>query len=69
GKGVSNPIATIWAGAMLLEAVGEKSAAGKVINAIETVLREGKVRTYDLGGNSKTSEVGDAIVSEMKMGG
>jgi len=69
GKGVSNPIATIWAGAMLLEAVGEKSAAEKVVNAIETVLREGKVRTYDLGGNSKTSEVGDAIVSEMKMGG
>ena len=69
GKGVSNPIATIWAGAMLLEAVGEKSASEKVINAIETVLREGKVRTYDLGGNSKMSEVGDAIVSEMKMGG
>ena len=69
GKGVSNPIATIWAGAMLLESVGEKSASGKVINAIETVLREGKVRTYDLGGNSKMSEVGDAIVSEMKMGG
>ena len=69
GKGVSNPIATIWAGAMLLEAVGEKSASEKVINAIETVLREGKVRTYDLGGNSKMSEVGDAIVSAMKMGG
>ena len=69
GKGVSNPIATIWAGAMLLEAVGEKSASEKVINAIETVLREGQVRTYDLGGNSKMSEVGDAIVSEMKMGG
>nr|CBH39239.1 3-isopropylmalate dehydrogenase [uncultured archaeon]CBH39709.1 3-isopropylmalate dehydrogenase [uncultured archaeon]CBH39869.1 3-isopropylmalate dehydrogenase [uncultured archaeon] len=69
GKGVSNPIATIWAGAMLLESVGEKSASEKVINAIETVLREGLVRTYDLGGNSKMSEVGDAIVSEMKMGG
>ncbi|MGB7002172.1 MAG: isocitrate/isopropylmalate dehydrogenase family protein [Halobacteriota archaeon] len=69
GKGVSNPIATIWAGAMLLESVGEKSASEKVINAIETVLREGQVRTYDLGGNSKMSEVGDAIVSEMKMGG
>jgi isocitrate/isopropylmalate dehydrogenase len=54
---------------MLLEAVGEKSAAEKVINAIETVLRKGKVRTYDLGGSSKTNEVGDAIVSEMKIGG
>ncbi|HID20032.1 MAG TPA: isocitrate/isopropylmalate dehydrogenase family protein [Methanophagales archaeon] len=66
GKGVSNPIATIWAGAMLLESVGEKSASKKVIDAIETVLREGEVRTYDLGGNSKTSEVGDAIVSRIK---
>jgi tartrate dehydrogenase/decarboxylase/D-malate dehydrogenase len=66
GKGVSNPIATIWAGAMLLESIGEKSASEKVINAIETVLREGQVRTYDLGGNAKTSEVGDAIVSEIK---
>ncbi len=66
GKGVSNPIATIWAGAMLLDAVGEKIASERVLNAIESVLKEGKVRTYDLGGNSKTSEVGDAIVSEVK---
>jgi tartrate dehydrogenase/decarboxylase/D-malate dehydrogenase len=66
GKGVSNPIATIWAGAMLLESIGENSASEKVINAIETVLREGKVKTYDLGGNSTTSEVGDAIVSRIK---
>jgi isocitrate/isopropylmalate dehydrogenase len=66
GKDVSNPIATVWAGAMLLETVGEKSASGRVLGAIEAVLREGKVRTYDLGGNSKTSEVGDAIVGEVK---
>ena len=65
GKGVSNPIATIWAGAMLLENIGEKSASQKVLNAIETVLRRGKVRTYDLGGKSKTGEVGDAIVREV----
>ncbi len=66
GKGISNPVATIWAGAMLLETVGEKSASEKVLDAIEAVLKEGKVRTYDLGGNSKTSEVGDAIVSEIR---
>ena len=66
GKGVSNPIATIWAGAMLLETVGEKSASEKVLSAIEAVLREGKVRTYDLGGNSRTSEVGDAVVEEIR---
>ncbi len=66
GKGISNPVATIWAGAMLLETVGEKSASEMVLSAIESVLREGKVRTYDLGGNSKTSEVGDAIVEGIR---
>ena len=66
GKGVSNPVATIWAGAMLLKTVGEKSASERVLGAIESVLRKGKVRTYDLGGNSKTSEVGDAIVEEIR---
>jgi tartrate dehydrogenase/decarboxylase/D-malate dehydrogenase len=69
GKDVSNPIATVWAGAMLLDTVGEKSASGRVLGAIEAVLREGKVRTYDLGGNSRTSEVGDAIVSELRRQG
>jgi len=32
-------------------------------NAVSTVLEEGKVRTPDIGGNSSTSEVGDAIAS------
>jgi tartrate dehydrogenase/decarboxylase/D-malate dehydrogenase len=69
GKGVSNPIATIWAGALLLENVGEVRAAERVLHAIEAVLREGKVRTYDLGGSSKTSEVGDAIAEEIRSQG
>ncbi len=66
GKNVSNPIATIWAGAMLLDTIGEHRASESVIRAIETVLRDGKVRTYDLGGTSKTSDVGDAIVEKIR---
>jgi 3-isopropylmalate dehydrogenase len=46
--------------------LGEDTAAETVLNAIESVLRTGKVKTYDLGGNSSTSEVGDAIVNEIK---
>ena len=69
GKGVSNPIATIWAGALLLETIGEARASKRVIRAIEAVLREGKVKTYDLGGASKTGEVGDAIVEQIRMQG
>jgi len=69
GKGVSNPIATIWAGALLLDNLGETSASKRVIGAIEAVLREGKVRTYDLSGSSKTSEVGDAIAEKIRLQG
>ena len=56
-----NPIATIWAGAMLLESLGEIQAANGVMNAIQRNLRERKVRTFDLGGTSTTSEVGSDI--------
>lgn len=64
-----NPIATIWAGAMLLEHLGEKQAADGIVRAIETNLREQKVRTYDLGGTSKTSDVGTDIARIVKQQG
>ncbi|NYT02109.1 MAG: isocitrate/isopropylmalate dehydrogenase family protein [Methanosarcinales archaeon] len=61
GMNKINPIATIWSGALLLEHLGQRDAARDVVLAIEQNLREGKVRTYDLGGSSTTSEVGDDI--------
>ncbi len=64
-----NPIATIWAGAMLLEHLGEKQAADGIVRAIETNLRDRKVRTYDLGGTSKTSDVGTDIARIVKQQG
>jgi len=66
GKNTANPIATIWAGAMMLEELGEERATDSVLEAIEEVLKEGKVTTRDLGGSSKTSEAGDAIVERLK---
>lgn len=63
-----NPIATIWAGALLLESLGEQAAAETVVRAIEKNLKEGRVRTYDLGGSSKTSEVGDDIARLIQSG-
>jgi len=61
GKNVVNPIATILAGQMMLEQLGEKEAATLVENAVKKVLKDGKYRTKDIGGASSTSEVGDAI--------
>jgi len=61
-----NPIATIWAGAMLIEELGERDAANAILGAIEENLADGKVLTYDLGGHSSTSDVGDDIARRLR---
>jgi 3-isopropylmalate dehydrogenase len=66
GQNRVNPLATIWAGALMLGEIGENNAQEYIINAIEAVLREKKVRTQDLGGVNTTSEMGDAIVSKIR---
>jgi tartrate dehydrogenase/decarboxylase / D-malate dehydrogenase len=61
GQNKVNPVATIWAGAMLLEHLGQAAAAADIVAAIERNLFEGRIKTYDLGGSSSTSEVGSEI--------
>jgi tartrate dehydrogenase/decarboxylase/D-malate dehydrogenase len=63
GKGIANPVAQIWTGAMLLEHLGHEKAAQAVVRAIETLVAEGKTVTRDLGGKASTREVGDALAS------
>ena len=66
GKNISNPVATILAGSMMLDCLGEVKIAKVIENAVENVLIEGKVRSHDLGGNSSTIEVGDEVVKKLK---
>ncbi|HEY7140136.1 MAG TPA: tartrate dehydrogenase [Methylomirabilota bacterium] len=63
GKGIANPVAQIWTGAMLLEHLGHAEAAHAIVQAIETVVADGKMVTRDLGGKASTREVGDALAS------
>ena len=66
GKNRVNPIATIMAGAMMLDYLGEKEAAAKIEKAVLSVLIDGKARTADLGGSSTTTEMSDAIASKIR---
>ena len=50
----------------MLDHLGETRASERIEKAIRRVLKEGKVRTHDLGGSSKTGEVGDAIAKKVK---
>jgi tartrate dehydrogenase/decarboxylase/D-malate dehydrogenase len=63
GKGVANPVAQIWSGAMMLEHLGEAEAARAIVRAFESVIRDGGPRTRDLGGNAGTKDVGEAVAA------
>jgi 3-isopropylmalate dehydrogenase len=60
-----NPIATILAAKMMLEWLGETDAAARVERAVASVIREQKVRTYDMGGTSSTLDMARAIAEKM----
>ena len=66
GQNRVNPIATIMAASMMLDYLGEKEAAAKIEKAVMQVLKEGKVRTADLGGSSTTNEMSGAIAAKIK---
>jgi tartrate dehydrogenase/decarboxylase/D-malate dehydrogenase len=64
---VANPIATIWAGSLLLDHIGEHEAAAAVVTAIEQSIREGVV-TKDMGGAAGTAKAGSYIANCVKKG-
>ncbi len=68
GRWICNPIGQIWSGAMMLEHLGEPVAAKAIVDAIETLLREGGPRTRDMGGQAGTVEVGKAIAEIVAAG-
>ena len=65
GRNIANPIGQIWSGAMMLEHLGEKAAADAIVKAIETVVKEPKLLTPDMGGKASTQELGRAVESAL----
>jgi len=65
-KNVVNPIAAIMAARMMLDYLGEKVTGSAIEKAITDVLVEGKVRTYDLGGTSSSTQVAEAISEKLR---
>jgi tartrate dehydrogenase/decarboxylase / D-malate dehydrogenase len=65
GKGIANPVAQIWSGAMMLEHLGQHEAAMSIERAIASVLAQSGPRTPDIGGKARTKDVGIAIAGEI----
>ncbi len=60
GRGIANPIAAIWSGALMLEHLGHADAAAAIVRAIEEVIVQGP-HTPDMKGKATTREVGAAV--------
>jgi 3-isopropylmalate dehydrogenase len=60
-----NPLATFLAAKMMLEWLGESEKGRRLEEAIAAVIKEGKVRTYDMGGISTTLDVGRAVADKL----
>jgi tartrate dehydrogenase/decarboxylase/D-malate dehydrogenase len=65
GRGIANPMATMLAGAMMLDFLGEGEAARMVERAVCRVLSAGNTVTRDLGGAATTDEVAAAVAREV----
>jgi tartrate dehydrogenase/decarboxylase/D-malate dehydrogenase len=65
GRGLVNPMAAILSAGMMLDHLGMPTAGEAVERAVRAVLADGKVRTPDLGGTSKTGEVTDAVMERI----
>src|ERR1700726_5162790 len=62
GKGLANPTALVMSGIMMLDHLGERSAARRIEAALEKVYREGQHVTRDIGGKAGTAEFTDALI-------
>lgn len=60
-----NPIATILAAKMMLYWLGEKEMGDRLEHAVASVIAQGRVKTYDMGGNNTTLELAEAIAGKL----
>jgi len=60
-----NPIAMLLSARLMLDWLGEEKKASRLESAIAAVIEKGEVRTYDMGGSAKSSEMGSAVIAEL----
>ena len=65
GKGLANPTALLMSSIMMLDHLGERSAARRIESALEKVYRDGKHTTQDIGGKAGTAEFADALIQAL----
>lgn len=65
GQDKVNPLAMLMSCKLMLSWLGENALASRLENAVSSVIAKGEARTYDMGGTTKCSEMGDAVIKEI----
>jgi isocitrate dehydrogenase (NAD+) len=65
-QNLANPTALLLSGLLMLDHIGERARGERIRAALTRVLRDGRVRTRDLGGTATTTEFTDAICREIE---
>jgi isocitrate/isopropylmalate dehydrogenase len=65
GMNKVNPIAMILSAKMMLDFLNEKEMAQRLESAVAAVIKEGKHRTYDMGGTTTTTGMAEAIAERL----
>jgi tartrate dehydrogenase/decarboxylase/D-malate dehydrogenase len=66
GKGIANPIGAFWTASMMLEHLGEKTAADRLMRAIERIAADPSRHTPDLGGKATTRAATEAVIAAIR---
>jgi tartrate dehydrogenase/decarboxylase/D-malate dehydrogenase len=66
GKGIANPVGAIWSAALMVDHLGEHDASARLLDAVESVCRDG-ILTRDVGGTASTVDVGDAVAQRVQV--
>lgn len=66
GQGIANPIGAFWSASMMLEHLGEQSAAISLMTAIEAVTAKGDPMPRDLGGTATTEQITNAVIAALE---
>ncbi len=67
GKGLANPTALLMSSILMLDYLGERSAARRIETALEQVYTEAKHTTHDVGGKAGTDEFTDALIAALPL--
>jgi isocitrate dehydrogenase (NAD+) len=65
GKGLANPTALLMSATLMLDHLGERTAAERIHKALVKVYRESKHTTRDVKGKAGTEEFTDAVIAAL----